>query len=310
MDSRAVNESPSRMLELRYHSVPAISDALNFFRVKNLRIDPAEFERIIRAYISNEIVIEEACPQEVLQKITMSSFMWGHDHDFGGFKLSGRMGTRHIWMLSRFFDHFGLDRPSLAGKELLDVGCWTGGVSLVLERLGARVCAIDEIRKYVHALNFMIGSFGIMNLSAHHMSLYQIHQHFGRDRFDIVFCLGVIYHVTDPFVGLRRLYHALKPGGLLCVESMSIASSDPLCEYWGPGDRRGTLSWNWVVPSPKALALMLEDAGFEVLGVGDGLVPCRVTQEGDPMGPNRCFAVGRKIPGHKIYRGGYSIEID
>lgn len=181
MDSYAVNGSPSRMLELCYYSVPAISDALNFFRVENLRIDSLECERIIRADVSNEIVIEEGCPQEVLQKITMSSFIWRHDYDFCSFKLSGKMGTRHIWMLSRFFDHFGLDRSSLAGKELLDVGCWTGGVSLVLERLGARVSAIDEIRKYVHALNFMIGSFGVTILSAHHMSLYQIQQHFWRD---------------------------------------------------------------------------------------------------------------------------------
>ena len=29
--------------------------------------------------------------------------------------------------------------------------------------------------------------------------------------FDIVFCLGVIYHVTDPIVALRRIYHVMKP---------------------------------------------------------------------------------------------------
>jgi 2-polyprenyl-3-methyl-5-hydroxy-6-metoxy-1,4-benzoquinol methylase len=297
------------MPELCYHSVPAIFDALNFFRVENLRIDPEEFERVIRAYISNEIVIKEACPPEVKQGRTMRSFVWGHDHDFGSFKLSGLLGTRHVWMLSRFFDHFGLDRASVAGKDVLDVGCYTGGVSLVLQRFGARVSAIDAIRKYVHALNFLITSFGLQNLNAYDISLYRIDQHFGRNRFDIVFCLGVIYHLTDPLVGLRRLYHALKPGGLLCIESMSIAESEALCEYEGRSSSKGEHRGNWFVPSPKTLTLMLKDSGFEVLGVGDGLVPFRVTQEGDPMGPNRCFAIGKKIPGHMIYGGGFSIEI-
>ncbi len=230
-DHRTANDLPSGVLELRYHSVPAIFDALKFFRVEHLQIDPAEFERIIRAYISNDIAIDEACPQGVLLKCTMMSFTWGHDHDFGSFNVPGLMGTRHVWMLSR-------------------------------------------------------------------------------NRFDIVFCLGVIYHLTDPLVALRRLFHVLKPEGLLCIESMSIAESEPFLEFQGRSSVKGRGKWNWLAPSPKALALMLEDSGFEVVGVGDGLVPFRVTQEGDPMGPNRCFAVAKKVPGHKIYRAGQSMEID
>lgn len=294
------------MLSLCYNSVPAILEALSFFRVENLKIHPTEFEHIIRAYISNEIVVTEKCPQEGMQKKARKWFAWGHDHDFGSFKLSGRMGTRHVWMLSRFFDHFGLDRASLAGKHVLDVGCWTGGVSLVLQQLGAHVWAIDALRRFIDALDFMIKSFGLQRLNARHISLYKIHEHFEPDHFDIIFCLGVIYHLSDPVVALRRLYNALKPGGLLCIESMSIANSGPLWEYEGPS----RLGGNWLVPSPKALAQLLEDTGFEVLGVGNGLVPFQVTQEGDPMGPDRCFAMGKKIPGHTFFWTGLSIEID
>ena len=45
---------------------------------------------------------------------------------------------------------------------MLDVGCWTGGVSLILERLGAKVTAIDEVGQYPNALNFMAEAFGLL----------------------------------------------------------------------------------------------------------------------------------------------------
>lgn len=293
---------------LDYSSVPMIRELLAYFQSSSLRADPAAFRRRIEDYIEGRVDVPEATTATVNQNRHLVRFCWGHDHDFGTFQTAGEMGTRHIWMLSRFFDHFGIKPGDLAGKDVLDAGCWTGGVSLVLNRLGARVTAIDEIRKYTHALSFLADSFGLQSFAVEARSIYQLDSRFDQ-KFDVIFCLGVVYHLSDPIVGLRRLYRALKPGGLLCVESMSIDNEGCVCEYEGPSCRRGDFGWNWFVPSPRALSRWLEDTGFIEVRVGDGLVPFQVTRQGDPMGPNRCFAVGRKNPQHEMCVAGLSAVV-
>jgi 2-polyprenyl-3-methyl-5-hydroxy-6-metoxy-1,4-benzoquinol methylase len=295
--------------ELSYASVPLISSELSFFRTTNLLTDEASFRSRLAAYMADEDSVRERTNETENQNPHMVKFHWGHDHDFGTFELKGEMGTRHIWMLSRFFDHFGVAPTELAGREVLDVGCWTGGVSLILNRLGARVTAIDEVRKYTKALGYLAESFGLKSFVTSDRSLYELDVSF-REKFDVVFCLGVIYHLSDPIVGLRRLYNVLKPDGMLCVESMGYSSDAPVCDYEGPTRRRGNFGWNWFVPSPRAMCQWLEDTGFRHIQIGDGLRPFAVTSAHDPMGPNRCFAVARKDPKHKISIAGLSAEVD
>lgn len=239
----------------------------------------------------------------------MVKFYWGHDHDFGTFKVSGMMGTRHIWMLSRFFDHFDVSPSSINGKCVLDIGCWTGGVSLILNKLGAKVVAIDEIKKYTHALSYLVDSFGLENFDCKYLSLYDLEQANLVSKFDLVFCLGVIYHLSDPIIALRRIYNAMKPGGILCIESMSIDSAQSICEYEGPSRRKGNFGWNWFVPSPRAIFQLLDDTGFEDIKVGNGLTEFSVTNEKDPIGSNRCFAVAKKMAHHVICQAGLSTNI-
>jgi 2-polyprenyl-3-methyl-5-hydroxy-6-metoxy-1,4-benzoquinol methylase len=294
---------------LNYESVPLIQSLLNFFKVENLRMDESLFRQRLQDYLNDRVVVPERTIQVANQNPHLIKFWWGHDHDFGTFQLSGEMGTRHIWMLSRFFDHFDISPAALKDRAVLDVGCWTGGVTLVLNRLGARVTAIDEIRKYPHALAFLGQSFGLESLATEGRSLYELDGPEFCEKFDFIFCLGVVYHLSDPILGLRRLYHALKPSGTLCVESMGINSEECVCEYEGPEKRRGKFGWNWFVPSPRCLFQWLEDSGYREVRVGNGVKDFTVTAEGDPMGPNRCFAVAKKDPDHRISLAGLSAVI-
>jgi 2-polyprenyl-3-methyl-5-hydroxy-6-metoxy-1,4-benzoquinol methylase len=300
---------PIRLNELTYQSVPLIQNLLESFKVIDSDQKSKNFEDTIRRYIDNSISFKENYTDSNNQNLHMVKFYWGHDHDFGNFKVSGMMGTRHIWMLSRFFDYFGLKPAHLDGKRILDIGCWTGGVSLVLSRLGANVTSIDEINKYVHALSFQADFFNLKNFECQNLSLYDLEKVGWNEKFDLVFCLGVIYHLSDPIVGLRRIYNSMKPGGILCLESMSIDSEESICEYEGPSKRRGDFGWNWFVPSPRALYQLLEDTGFEDIKVGNGLKEFSVTKKDDPMGENRCFAMAKKKESHVICQAGLSVNI-
>lgn len=287
--------------DLDFRSLPLIRAALAELAADRLRrMSPREFEAGVQRFVRGEVAVEEA-PAWVGRPAN-----WGHDHDFGTFKVSGRMGTRHVWMLSRFFDHFGIPPASIRGRSILDVGCWSGGVSLVLDRLGGKVVAIDAQHLRVRQLAYLAEAFDLRGLEWRWLSLYDLERAGPNGRFDMVFCLGVIYHVTDPIVALRRLYHALRPGGLLCLESMSVDSDRAICEYAGPSDRAS----NWFIPSPCALGRWLEDTGFEEVRVGNGLTPLAVTNERDPMGADRCFAVGRRRAEHRLAdRAGMSVDV-
>ncbi|MEO7145248.1 MAG: class I SAM-dependent methyltransferase [Bryobacteraceae bacterium] len=192
--------------ELGFTTVPRLQNLIGYFQTQNLCVDRTLFRERLEAYLANQVEVPEHIAEQISLRPSTQSFIWGHDHDFGSFRLSGLMGTRHIWMLSRFFDHFGVSADGLRGQRVLDVGCWTGGVSLILERLGAIVTGIDEVGKYPHALNFLRDAFGLRSLAALHRSLYDLTGPEFVESFDTVFCLGVIYHVSDPVIALRRLF--------------------------------------------------------------------------------------------------------
>ena len=44
-------------------------------------------------------------------------YTWGHNHDFGEFRLRGAMGDRHIQILAEFIDKYHLPRTSQAKKS-------------------------------------------------------------------------------------------------------------------------------------------------------------------------------------------------
>jgi SAM-dependent methyltransferase len=229
-------------------------------------------------------------------------FHWGHNHDFGTFSLKGRMGNRHILLLATFIDEFKVIPRSLHGLRVLDIGCWTGGTSLLLCAMGAHVVAIEEVRKYVDCLNYLKYAFNIDRLEPKHLSLYECTLPEFQDSFDIVLFCGVLYHVTDPISALRITFNCLKDGGVCLLETAAINSNKRILSYEGPtifsGGSKKDLSrsgWNWFIPSPITLSQMMADVGYTDIQVG------RVRG-------GRVFAVGKRDTHVDIMRGGLSVK--
>ena len=131
--------------------------------------------------------------------------------------------------------------PPLSGKTVLDIGAWDGYFSFAAESLGAeRVMALDH---YVWSMNLerqqayyrecrdkgvsprpyhliprnwnpgtLPGKIGFDTV--HHLRNSRVEQFVGDfmtidpleiGTFDIVFFLGVLYHLEEPLLGLKRL---------------------------------------------------------------------------------------------------------
>lgn len=183
-------------------------------------------------------------------------FVWGHDHEFGfGQRRPGAMGGRHLEITAESV-HLGLLPFDLAGQRVLNVGCWTGGDFQVLCGLGADVTAIEEHPVSARAAARLAELTGC-GARVEHQSLYDDHPEW-RGHFDVVYCAGVIYHVTDPVLFLRLCFAYLKPGGRLIVETKAESGQGSRCAYAGTHEK----GWNWYAPTRDALGRWLADAGF------------------------------------------------
>ena len=188
-------------------------------------------------------------------------FVWGHDHDFGhGRVRAGAMGKRHIEITSEAM-HLGMLPSNLDGKQILDVGCWSGGDLLILAGLGGHVTAIEEHPVAARAARRLVE---LLALAAPvvQRSLYADSQEWA-GKFDFAYCSGVVYHVTDPLLLLRILFAYLKPGGDVFIETKAAAGEGSICSYSGTLEK----GWNWYAPNETALGRWLVDAGFDAQSV-------------------------------------------
>jgi len=78
--------------------------------------------------------------------------------------------------------------------------------------------------------------------------------------FDIVLCMGVIYHQRDPFMACKRLYQSIRPGGRVILESLTI--NEPGSHLLVPKERYAKMRNAWIIPTPEALEALLLRAGF------------------------------------------------
>lgn len=272
------------------------------YRTENLRgVDAERFRTRIESLIGERDFRSEGYEEDDLesQRDLSVVFTWGHDHDFGDFALQGRMRDRHLQLIANFVTVFPIGLDEFENKDVFDIGCWTGGTALTLAALGARVMAVEEVRKYADMVKFLAGSFGIEDrLEVQPKSVYECNTPGFRDRFDIVHFPGVVYHVSDPVVALRILYNSLREGGTILVESAGIDVSEPYCRFWGNRPVQGddASGWAWFHPSPSALERMMKEAGFQDIR--------SVWVEG----VDRVYAYGRKRAWRPICKAGLSVQ--
>ena len=248
-------------------SIDVLERIMDRYTTANLEgISPENFKGNIDTFMEIDDGEMEGYKDESRQRDLSVRFMWGHDHDFGSFKVKGLMGNRHVEILAALIDAGHL-QADLIGKKVLDVGCWTGGMSLLLVGMGAEVVAIEEVRKYARAVRFLASSFGIADqLTVRSTSLYECNDLEFLDTFDYVIMAGVLYHVTDPVLALRMMFNCLSDVGTILIETQFHDADDRLLRYAGPrqafGKKGKRIGWNWFTPTLQTLTRMLEDVGF------------------------------------------------
>ncbi|MFW6192808.1 MAG: class I SAM-dependent methyltransferase [Gemmatimonadota bacterium] len=124
----------------------------------------------------------------------------------------------------------GVDADDYVGREVLDAGCGTGEYALWFASEGARVTGIDLSGRSLEEARSYAEKSGLENVTFEERSV--LDTGFEADRFDLVYCTGVLHHTPAPFGGFRELCRVLRPGGKLLVSLYNLAGFLPRMIRW------------------------------------------------------------------------------
>lgn len=87
--------------------------------------------------------------------------------------------------------------------------------------------------------------------------------------FDVIFCLGVLYHTTDPIKMLRDIHAALKPRGLVYIDCQGVSlehnEDQPICIF--PKKKYANMKGVYFLPNLTALKYWLSRSSFKDITV-------------------------------------------
>jgi len=166
------------------------------------------------------------------------------------------------------FIKYNLLRPyfNLENKIVGDIGCNNGYYLFrMLEDTPKKLIGFDPSALCKLQFDF-INHFAKTDIKFELLGVE--HLPFYEHKFDVLFCLGVLYHRSDPIKTLKELYKALNKDGEILLDTFMIDGDEPkaLC----PGKTYSKIPNIYFVPTVNALKNWSEKAkfnSFEVLEI-------------------------------------------
>jgi tRNA (mo5U34)-methyltransferase len=147
--------------------------------------------------------------QAEVRKRVESFPRWHYQFDLDGVKTPvwnrGHI-NRHKQRRAYFFDPLvRLCGGSLAGKRVLDLGCNAGFWSLAAIEAGAEyVRGVDGRQMHVDQAEFVFEVKGVER-DRYRFEQADVFSYDPGEKFDVVMCLGLLYHVSKPFELFQRI---------------------------------------------------------------------------------------------------------
>ena len=146
---------------------------------------------------------------------------------------------------------------NLENKEILDVGCNNGYYMFrMLEMNPKSITGFDPSAlfnlQFEFINSFIKSDIEYKLLGVEHIPYYE-------KKFDVIFCMGVLYHRKDPIDMLKELKSGLKKGGEVILDTLIIEGNE---EYALSPLRYAKMKNVYFIPTIKALYNWIERAKF------------------------------------------------
>jgi len=169
----------------------------------------------------------------------------------------------------------------LEGWTALDLGCNAGFYSFELARRGADVLGVDVDQHYLRQARWASGRMEVQgSVEFRRMHVYDLARTV--ERFDLVLCMGLLYHLRHPLLALDLV--AARARRLLVLQTLTMPGDEEVEPPWDLAlDDRERLrepGWpsmafierafegdptNWWAPSHACVEAMARSAGLEVV---------------------------------------------
>ncbi|MCR9204771.1 MAG: tRNA 5-methoxyuridine(34)/uridine 5-oxyacetic acid(34) synthase CmoB [Halobacteriovoraceae bacterium] len=137
-------------------------------------------------------------------------------------------------------------KEELEGKVVLDVGCNNGYFMFEMAKENPKLvlgfdpvlpmqAQFDFIQHYYQEPNVHFELFGVEHLNLFH------------EVFDTIFHMGIVYHHRHPIQQFLDIREALKPGGVVYLETIGIPGDESYALF--PEDRYARMKNVWFVPT-------------------------------------------------------------
>jgi len=207
-----------------------------------------------RIAIANDIEINTK-ERGLLQNAIKKMVPWRK----GPFTLCGEQ-INSEWQSDLKWDRVKKACGSLQGKSILDIGCNNGYYLFHIARQNPKyLLGIDPVIPYYLQFQLLNQFYPLPNTEFKLMGVEDLH-HLEKT-FDVIFCMGILYHHTDPIGILKKVYNCLKPGGLIIIESQGINKEGPY--FLMPQKQYLGTPGNWFIPSKEALMNMVRRSGLQ-----------------------------------------------
>lgn len=116
----------------------------------------------------------------------------------------------------------------MKGLKVLDVGCFIGDFLLILQKIGADVYGVELQSEAAKIASKKI-----------HRKVIQVDilkHNFGKQKFGVISLLGLLEHVENPHLLLKRMDRLLESGGFLLIQTPNSESifAQLFGKYWPP----------------------------------------------------------------------------
>lgn len=160
----------------------------------------------------------------------------------------------------------------LKEKTVIDIGAWDGFFSFEAEKRGAIVLAIDSVMWQEEHKTFTTKKRGFdfahkilkSKVISKEEEVMDLSKGRNGETFDLVLCLGILYHMKDPFGMCQVMHDICADDGMLILETHCDALNEtkPGMIFY-PKDECNNDPDNWWGPNIKCVQDMLKVAGFK-----------------------------------------------
>jgi tRNA (mo5U34)-methyltransferase len=172
----------------------------------------------------------------------------------------------------------------LRGRKVLDIGCNNGYYLFrMMDQQPELLLGVDPSPRFYYQfqlINLLVGCpyatmepIGIEDLGSF------------RAFFDVVVCMGVLYHRRDQFGTLQRLAELTRPGGILLLETLVVGDDTPYCLC--PVERYAMMRNVWFVPSISIIVRWLKEVGFKTVDIVTDTVVTEEEQRSTAYAPSK-----------------------